>query len=86
MMMPTLELTDEQVINLANQLPPDQQESLFQSLLLKRWETWVNLSHYGEERARIATAQRGRNWDAMAEDEREEFIDDLIHEDRQCNG
>jgi len=36
-MMPTLELTDEQVINLVNQLPLDQQESLFQSLLMKRW-------------------------------------------------
>jgi hypothetical protein len=85
-MMPTLELTNEQVIKLVNQLPSDQQELLFKSLLIKRWETWVNLSHYGEERVRIAVAQRGQNWDTMTEDEREVFIDDLIHEDRQCNG
>ncbi len=85
-MMPALELTDEQVIKLVNQLPPDQQESLFKSLLMKRWEAWIDLSSYGEERARIAAAQRGRNWDAMTEDERVMFIDDLIHEDRQCNG
>lgn len=85
-MMPTLELTNEQVIELVNQLPPDHQESLFKFLLMKRWETWINLSHYGEERVQIAAAQRGRKWDAMTENEREVFIDDLIHEDRQCNG
>ena len=85
-MMPTLELTNEQVIKLVNQLPPDQQESLFKYLFMKRWETWVDLSHYGVERVRIAATQRGRNWDTLTEDEREVFIDDLIHEDRQCNG
>jgi hypothetical protein len=27
-------------------------------------------------------AERGRDWDRMSEDEREAFVDDLIHEDR----
>ena len=85
-MMPTLELTDDGVVKLVDQLPLYQQESLFKFLLMKRWRAWVDLSHYGVERAQIAAAQRGRNWDAMEENEREVFIDDLIHEDRQCNG
>lgn len=30
-------------------------------------------------------ADRGLNWDAMTEAERENFVDDLVHEDRECN-
>jgi len=33
-----------------------------------------------------AAGQRGRDWDAMTEDEREAFLDDVVHEDRQCSG
>jgi len=84
--MPTLELTDEQVMELVQQLSPDRQEALFKLLLTKHWGAWVNLSRYGEERVRMAAAQRGRDWDAMTEDEREAFIDDLVHEDRLCAG
>lgn len=29
-------------------------------------------------------AERGLNWDAMTEEERESFVDDLIHEYRTC--
>jgi hypothetical protein len=35
---------------------------------------------------RAAAAQRGRDRDAMTEDEREAFIDDVVHEDRPCSG
>ena len=79
--MPTLTLSDDQVIELVKQLPPDQQAKLLQILLTKLWSTWVDLSRYGEERARTAAAPRGRAWDTMIETEREAFIDDLVHED-----
>jgi hypothetical protein len=29
-------------------------------------------------------AARGLNWAVMTEDQREAFIDDLVHEDRPC--
>jgi len=84
--MPTLTLTDAQVIELVSQLPADQQAALLQSLLLKQWSTWIELSQYGVERVRRAAGQRGREWDAMTEDEREAFLDDVVHEDRLCSG
>ena len=84
--MPTLMLTDEQVLELAKQLPPEKQEILFKFLLTNQWGTWVDLSRYGEERVRLVAAQHGRDWDAMTEAEREMFIDDLVHEDRPCAG
>ena len=84
--MPKLELTDEQVIELVKQLPPNQQEALFKFLLRRRWGTWGELSRYGQEGARRAAAECGRDWEAMTEEEREAFIDDLVHEDRGCSG
>jgi hypothetical protein len=79
-------VTDEQVMELVKQLPPDRQETLLKFFLLKYWDSWRDLSHYGEERVRTAATQRGRDWDTMTEDEREAFIDDVVHEDRQCSG
>ena len=46
----------------------------------------------GEARMAAAEAQfrqicaaRGLNWDTMTEAERENFVDDLVHEDRECS-
>jgi hypothetical protein len=84
--MPTLTLTNAQVIELVSQLPADQQAALLQSLLMKQWGTWIELAQYGAERVQRAAGQRGQDWDVMTEDEREAFLDDVVHEDRQCSG
>ena len=39
---------------------------------------------YAEARLRQLCASRGLDWDAMSEVERENFVDDLIHENREC--
>lgn len=82
--MPTLELTDQQVVELVKQLPKDRQATLVRSLLAQQWPEWNELTRFGEERIRIVAAQRGRDWDAMSDEERESFVDDLVHEDRPC--
>ncbi len=38
---------------------------------------------YAEGRFRELCASRGLDWDAMTETDRENFVDDLIHEDRE---
>ena len=40
---------------------------------------------YAEAQLRQLCASRGLDWDAMSEVEREDFVDDLIHEDRECS-
>lgn len=82
--MPTLTLTDEQIIELVKQLPPTKQAELFQFLQQQQQEKWEELSHAGQEEVRKAAIERGKNWDTMTEEEREDFIDDIVHEDRQC--
>ena len=40
---------------------------------------------YGEAKVRKICAARGLDWDAMSEEERIDFINDLVHEDRECD-
>jgi hypothetical protein len=79
--MATLILSDEQVVELVKQLPVGQQVEVFRFLLLQQWGKWESLSRYGVEKARLVAHGRGLDWDAMTEEEREVFIDDVVHED-----
>ncbi|MEJ5294349.1 MAG: hypothetical protein WHT28_03815 [Fimbriimonadales bacterium] len=83
--VPKLELSDDQVIELVRQLPSEKQDELLRYLLRSRWPRWMELSQYGQERIRQIASERGLNWDALSENEREALIDDLVHEVRQCD-
>jgi hypothetical protein len=78
--MPNLTLTNEQVIELVKQLPEAQQREVYKILSLRQWERWESLSKYAIEKTRIVAKERCYDWDTMTEDEREEFIDEIIHE------
>ena len=78
--MPQLNLSNEQVIDLVKQLPQQQQLDLFQFLLLQQWEQWESLSRYGIEKVRLLARERGFDWDLMTEEQRDDFIDNILHE------
>ena len=82
-MMPTPELTDQQVVELVRQLPPERKRAallaLAEDAALRRHERMA----YAEAQLRRLCAGRGLDWESMSEDEREAFVDDLVHEDRQ---
>ena len=40
---------------------------------------------HAEAQFRQLCSDRGLNWDTMTEAEREKFVDDLVHEDRECS-
>ena len=77
--MPTLKLTNDQVVNLVKQLPPDQQEAVFAYLLTQHWNGWMDIAHEGTATARTVAERHGLKSDEMSEDDRERFIDDLVH-------
>ncbi|MCC5620876.1 hypothetical protein [Nostoc sp. CHAB 5715] len=79
--MPILTLSNEQVVELVKQLSPEQQAEVFRFLLLQQWGTWESLSRYGFDKARLVAQERGFDWGAMTEEEREALIDDVVHED-----
>ncbi len=43
------------------------------------------LRDYAEAQLRKLSASRGLNWDKMTDEERIDFVDDLIHENRECS-
>ena len=78
--MPNLTLSNEQVIELVKQLPEAQQQEVYKILILSQWRQLEPVFNEGAERARIVAKERGYDWDTMTEDEREEFIDEIVHE------
>lgn len=78
-MVVTLNLTNDQVIELIKQMPLAQKKTILLEMANRNRESRME---YGESQIRKLTRKRGKDWDAMSEEEREIFIDDLIHEDR----
>ena len=82
--MAVLELTKEQVFDLVRQMPAEQKREMLRFLAANGSAERAKRQDFAEEQLRQLCAARGLNWDALSPDEREQFIDDLIHEDRPC--
>jgi hypothetical protein len=82
--MPILELSDEQVVELVKQLPPERQRAVLLVLAAGAAHRREERMQYAEGQLRRVSAARGLEWDEMSEDQREAFVDDLLHEDRPC--
>lgn len=78
--MVTLTLSDQQIVDLVKQLPPISKQAVLDVLIAERELWWDMTLVQGEQKLRKLTNQRGLDWDKMSEDEREGFVDDLLHE------
>ena len=81
----TLELTTEQVIDFLQQMPPEEKLTVLKALAKEARARRAERMEYAESKVRELCAQRGLDWDAMTEDERLYFIDEIVHEDREFN-
>jgi hypothetical protein len=82
--VPILELSDAQVVELVKQLPPERQRAALLALAAGAAGRREERMQYAEGQLRRISAERGLEWDEMSEDQREDFVDDLLHEDRPC--
>jgi hypothetical protein len=82
--MPILELSDAQVVDLVKQLPPERQRAALLALAADAGQRREERMEYAEGQLRRVSSQRGLDWDKMSEDQRQDYIDDLLHEDRRC--
>ena len=78
--MATLLLTDEQVVQLVKQLPPQSKQRVLTDLTAERDQWWQSAARDGEKDMRQLAAARGLDWDTMTEAQREAFVDDILHE------
>ena len=80
--MPAVELTTEQVVDLVRQLPPKDRRKALMALANDATEGRERRMQHAEKQLRQLSSERGLDWDQMSEEQREAFIDDLVHEDR----
>lgn len=78
--MPTMTLTNEQVINLVRQLPLQEKQTALMALAEEARTRQLSRMTFAEAQLRQLCAERGLDWEVMSEDEREQFVDDLLHE------
>ncbi|MFN6535349.1 MAG: hypothetical protein RM021_003100 [Nostoc sp. EkiNYC01] len=78
--MASLQLNTEQIISLVKQLAIPEQRMILQAIKAEQDSWWQNRLDYGELQMRSLSTTRGLNWDIMTEQEREEFIDNILHE------
>ncbi len=77
--MSVLELSDEQVISLVRQLPAERKRTALLALAQDAHARREERLRFGEAQLRRASAERGLNWERLSEDEREAFVNDLLH-------
>jgi hypothetical protein len=75
-----IELTDEQVISLVRQLSPERKRSALLALAQEGQARRDERVRFGEAQLRKLCAERGLDWDRLSEDEREQFVNRLLHE------
>ena len=66
-------------------MPPEEKLTVLKVLAKEARAGHAERMKYAESKVRELCTERGLDWDAMGEDERLYFINDLIHEDRECN-
>ena len=81
----TIQLTTEQVIDFLQQMPSEEKLKVMKALAKAARSGRAEQMKYAESKVRELCTERGLDWDAMSEDERLYFIDDIVHEDRECN-
>jgi hypothetical protein len=80
----TVELTTDQVVGFVQQMPPEEKRAVLLAIAEKAEASRVERMNKAYTQFRQLCATRGLNWDTMTEMERENFVDDLMHEDREC--
>ena len=81
----TVELTTDQIVSFVQQMPPEERQALLLTIAEQAAANGSSRMVHAEDRLRQLCAARGLNWDTMTKDEREELVDNLIHEDRECS-
>jgi hypothetical protein len=75
----SLEVPENQIVEWVQRLSPDAKHSVLKALIphLDEFEALVD---YGNQRARELAAKRGLNWDSLSDDQRQNWVDQVLHE------
>ena len=82
--MAVLELSKQQIFDLVKQMPAREKREMLLALAQNDPDERAKRQQFAEQQLRQLCDRRGLNWDTMSADEREAFLDDMVHEDRPC--
>jgi hypothetical protein len=76
-------LTDKekQVIDLIGSLPPERRRLVLYELARDSASAWQRNTAYAEEQLRNLAAARNLKWDQMDDEQRQDFVNDLLSEE-----
>ena len=75
----TLEIPESQVVDWVRRVSPEAKRAILRTLI-PHLDELEDLVDYGTQRIRALCAERGVDWDSLSERERQQLIDDLLHE------
>jgi hypothetical protein len=77
-------LTDEEkdVIDRFRQLPPERQRNVMLAMFGADPDGWKKYQSQGEQQFSRMASERGLDWASMSDEQRQDFVNDLVHEDR----
>jgi len=76
-----IEVPEEQLINWVKRLSPASKQEVLK-VLIPELDELDALVDYGNQRIRAVCAERGIDWDALNDEERQRLIDEILHEDK----
>ena len=82
--MPSLQVSVDQVVKLFQQLNVKERAQVVRDLSQSNRARLDEIREHGEQRMREICQERGFDWNSLSDDQRLEFVDELIHEDRKC--
>ncbi len=79
-----IKLTTKQIIDSIQQMPGEDKLAVVLALAKESMPHRAERMQYLESKVRDVCAKRGLNWDTMTDEDRQDFINDIVHEDREC--
>lgn len=77
-MMVALTRQEQQVVELFRRLDPGRRRIVLLELVQANAEAWKRYQEQGEARLRALARDRGLDWDAMDEQARQDFVEDVM--------
>ena len=72
---------ERQVLDIIGTLSAERRRIVLYELARDSREAWERNTAYAEEQLRRLAGERGQDWDRMDDEQRLQFVDDLLHED-----
>jgi hypothetical protein len=79
--MVVLTKQEKDVVDQFQQLPPERQRHVMLQMFRTDADRWQSYQKEGEAQLRKLAAERGQDWAKLDDEQRQDLVNDLLHED-----